>query len=203
MNEDPAPKPAPSRKPIIVQAGSRPGGPSRPKAAPRVIPAPGAAAPAPGSIVRSLVATRGWANINAFAFIIFGILGTAGVGKRWLKANEAVRQLEIEDTTAVILARADMFFSAAFAAGCLYAALKLLRYSSSISRLRQAGRMHELENSLRHQRTVWIVLGTLGAMWLLLFASQLFYFFTGWNALRREEEDIGGRARVEWRETGP
>ncbi|HWB03747.1 MAG TPA: hypothetical protein VG796_12040 [Verrucomicrobiales bacterium] len=202
MNEDPAPKPAPSRKPIIVPAGSRQRSPLRPPAAARVIPAPGAAAPAPGSIVRSLVATRGWANINAFAFIIFGVLGTAGVGKRWLKANEAVRQLEIEDTTAVILAKADMIFSAAFAAGCLYAALKLFRYSASISRLRQAERMHELENALRHQRTVWIVLGTLGAMWLLLFASQLFYFFTSWNAIRTEEEDIGGRARAEWHTDG-
>jgi hypothetical protein len=201
MSEEPAPRPPGSKKPIIVPSARRTGNPSPPATAPRVIPAPGAAAPAPGSIVRSLVATRGWANINAFAFIIFGILGATGAGKKWVTANEVAGQLELEDSTALLLARAEMIFSAALAAGCLYAALKLLRYSSSISRLRQAGRMNELENALRHQRTVWLVLGTLGTMWLLLFAFQLVYFLIHWNALRKEQEDMGSPGQ-EWHEAG-
>ena len=61
--------------------------------------APPGSRPAPGALVRSLVATRGWANIDALAFIIFGILTAALTVQKWIRWNEAVRKLNLDLTT--------------------------------------------------------------------------------------------------------
>jgi hypothetical protein len=107
--------------------------------------------------------------------------------QNWRLLSEASNKLNVDATSAgALLARGEMVVSFAFAAGCLFAAVKLFRYSGAIVRLRQASRMHELERALRHQRTVWMVLGTVGAMWLLLFTSQLVYLFTVVNETEME-----------------
>jgi hypothetical protein len=162
-----------------------------------VITAPGAPVPAPRSIVRSLIATRGWTNVNAFAFIIFGCLAAVRTAIRWVEFNNDLEKLKespfADDSVfswSVILARAEMVFAFALAAACLFAATKLFRYSGSIGRLQQASRMQELENALRHQRTVWMVLGTAGAMWLLLFSSQAIFFFIGMHHLQEERAEM-------------
>jgi hypothetical protein len=169
MNEEPAPQPTGRRKePPFATPSSR---------------------PAPGALVRRLVATRGWANIDALAFIIFGILTEALTVQKWTRWKEAVKKLSIDLTTlesAIIQGEMLVYF--AFAAGCMFAALKLFRYTAAISRLRQASRMQELERALRLQRTVWIVLGTVGAMWLLLFTIQLVDFLIAFNELENNSE---------------
>ena len=195
MNEESVPKPPEPRKPVNVPPGARPGISRGP--APRVITAPGASVPAPRSIVRSLLATRGWTNINAFAFIIFGCLAAVRTALRWSEFDNDVKILKqsalVEDNTfswAVFMGRAEMVFAFLLAAACLFAAAKLFRYSGSIGRLQQASRMQELENALRHQHTVWMVLGTAGAMWLLLFSSQAIFFFIGMHHLQEARTEM-------------
>jgi hypothetical protein len=38
--------------------------------------------------------------------------------------------------------------------------------------------MHELERALRHPRAVWVVFGSLAALWLVMFALQVANYVT-------------------------
>lgn len=129
-----------------------------------------ASRPAPGSIVRMLIATRGWTLLCAFGLLIFGVLSALHANKQWDFARLMDRNVRSLEKSLVYL---DIVFAAAFAAGCFYVVPRLFRYAGAISRLRLAGRMHELENALRHQRAVWIVFGSLAALWMVLFTFQM------------------------------
>ncbi len=180
MNEDPSPVPDTPRKPLIVPPQPR-RAPAQPFTAapvavraPRLMATPGASPPAPGAVVRSLLATKGWALICAWVFMLFGILTVVRSTSEWRKLSMSLKTGIIEPGTAgALILRLELIFSFALAAGCLYVAPRLFRYAGAITRLRAANRMHELEKALRHQQAVWFVLGTIGALWLTLFAFQI------------------------------
>ena len=156
----------------------------------RVIPAPGASPPAPGSIVRMLIATRGWTLVCAFGLLIVGVLSALHANKQWRFARLMDRNAWADfGSLEKGLVWLDIGFSAAFAAGCFYVVPRLLRYAGAISRLRLASRMHELENALRHQRAVWIVLGSLAALWFVLFTFQIVSTVMAFSAQSEEDAD--------------
>src|SRR5688572_8812163 len=101
MSEEPKPKSNGPRKPVIVSAGARKAGPSGPSKVPgtRTMAPAGASRPAPGSLIRTLVATRGWAGIDAFAFILFGILTAAQTARKWIRLQKNWGELSADFTT--------------------------------------------------------------------------------------------------------
>jgi|GEM_PF-4602936 len=170
MNDQPSPPPRGPRPPVFKP----PAGAGKSGSGVRVMAAPGASPPAPGSIVRVLIATRGWTVFCAFGVSIAGIGAALYARSQWRTAR-LVERLSVEEYSTMdrALLYLNIVFAAAFAAGCFYVVPRLFRYAGAITRLRLASRMHELESALRHQRAVWVVFGSLAALWLVLFVFQM------------------------------
>ncbi len=163
-------------------------------------PAPSAGAaspPAPRAVVRCLVATKSWTGINAVAFILFGLLvlvESLQLYRELLHLHETEPEQTWTFPTLIVWGQA--VFGALMAAGCFYVVPRLFRYSGAVSRLQQAGRMRELENALRHQRIAWIVLGSLGGVWIVFFLLQLFGSLKTLNDLHQMESRDRSRTPV-------
>jgi len=192
MSDSPE-SPAAPRRPVIVprapQPGSAPAQNPAAAPAPRVLSSVRGPRPVPGSIMRSLLSTRVWAVIGALGMLLSGVLLTIRAKANWdqLEVLENLPLMEFS-TLERLLNRGDAIVLFAMAIACLYAAPRLFRYAGAIGRLREARRMAELENALRHQRAVWTAFGVAGALWLLSCIGQIYYLVVSVQQLQELED---------------
>ena len=174
MSDTSLPSPGP-RRPVYVP--------------PRILTKPGAPPPVPGSIMRSLLSTRGWAILCAIGLLLIGVLQLFQAQKAWRELSHTSRLAQgTMSNLERLLAWTDVIVTYALAGACLFAVPRLFRYSSAIARLHAARRMVELENALRHQRAVWFAFGIAGVLWLISCVGQLAYLVSSVSDLQEMQQ---------------
>ena len=148
--------------------------------------------------MRCLLSTRAWTFLCAFGLIPIGVVQIISANKAWSEISDMERHTPEDLSTAErLLGRADAVVHFALAAACLYAVPRLFRYASAIARLREARRMAELENALRHQRAVWRVFGAAGVLWLISFIGGMVYLISSLRELAELRNATGDAYEIE------
>lgn len=187
------PSPEPKATPPVPPAYAPPG--PVPSDWRRIVKPEGGPPPVPSSIVRVLLRTRAWAILGGLGLLILGALFMFRAKTEWSQITNLEKFApELLSSRELLLHRASSLVTFALAAACILSAPRLFRYARYVSQLHLSARMTELENALRHQRTVWQMLGAAGALWLLFFAINLLFTLKGVAEARAWREEAGGQS---------